>query len=175
VLAGASAVVDFGTLPSTGGAGEITLGVLIDVVRLEVSYADWLAQDAAHSSGGALEGAHIQLLDASGRVCFRARPVARLEVDPCLGGAFVFAASDGFGPAGAFEPFQRSGTWGALEADLLASWRLFGPLALRGAFGLRAPLTRPSFTIDSPGGEVFLHRPAAGEGRVSLGLEVIFP
>jgi hypothetical protein len=180
----ASGAGDLGTLPSIGGSGEVALGALFGPIRGELAGAAWFVQDATNAvRPGVLEGAHIHLLDFRLRGCFRGRLGARFELDPCVGAAIVHASSDGFASgngSATFAPAQNSGTWGDLQADALAAWQLFGPVALRASIGIWIPLARPSFVVDvgplgSPSGEVFLHEAAPVGARTTLGVEARFP
>jgi hypothetical protein len=169
VLVAATGVGETGTLPSPSVGGEISLGVLFGPVRGEISGTDWFAQDATAASS---QGTHIHLLEGAFRGCFRGRFGDRFEMDPCAGAALVFASSNGFGED---QKFERSSNWGSVNADLLSSWRIAGPLALRATLGLGVPLARPSFILLDPQGQTFLHRAYWIAGRGSLGLEVRFP
>ena len=169
VLVATSVVGESGTLPSASLGGQISLGFLLGPVRAEISGADWFAQDATALSG---QGTRIHLVDGALRGCFRGRLTDRFEIDPCAGAALVLASSDGFGED---TKFERSSSWGSLNADLLAVWRIAGPLALRATLGLGIPLARPSFVLLDPQGQTFLHRASFIAGRGSFGLEVRFP
>jgi hypothetical protein len=177
----ASGAGDLGTLPGVGASGEIAVGALFGPIRAELAGADWLAQDAIKPvRPGTLEGAHIHLLDARLRGCFRGRFTSRFELDPCLGAAILSASSEGLGSAPTFTPLQKSGAWGDLQVDALAAWRLFGPLALRASVGIWIPLARPSFVVDlqspgAPAGEFVLHRAEPVGARATLGVEARFP
>jgi hypothetical protein len=169
VLVAAAGVGETGTLPSPSVGGEISLGVLFGPVRGEISGTDWFSQDATANTG---QGTHIHLLDGALRGCFRGRFGDRFEMDPCAGAALVLASSNGFGED---KSFERSSSWSTLDADLLSSWRIAGPLALRASLGFGVPLARPSFILLDPQGQTFLHRAYWIAGRGTLGLEVRFP
>jgi hypothetical protein len=176
----ASGAGDVGTLPSAGASGEIAIGALLGPIRAEVAGADWVTQDATGLiRPGTLDGAHIHLFDARIRGCFRGRLGQRFELDPCLGAAILTASSYGFGSP-PFAPRPGSGAWGDLQADVLAAWSLFGPLALRASVGVWIALAQPPFVVDlqtqgEPAGEVLLHKTSPVGARTTLGLEVRFP
>jgi hypothetical protein len=180
----ASGAGDLGTLPSVAESGEVAFGALFGPIRGEIAGAAWLAQDATQAvHPNVFEGAHIHLLDARLRGCFRGRFGQRFELDPCVGAAVVSATSDGFAfgsGSATFTPAHNSGVWGDLQADALAVWRVFGPMALRASIGIWIPLARPSFVVDlsqsgAPSGEVFLHQAAPVGARTTLGVEARFP
>jgi hypothetical protein len=171
ITATASGAGEIGSLPSTSVGGEVSIGVLLGPVRGEISAADWFAQDAGAPAAPG-QGTRIHLLDGALRGCFRVRLGDKFEVDPCGGATLVFASSSGFGED---VKFEESSSWTTLDAGLLSSWRIAGPLALRATLGLGVPLTRPSFVLLDPQGETFLHRTSVVVGRASLGLEVRFP
>ncbi|MGH7286071.1 MAG: hypothetical protein ACRELY_31505 [Polyangiaceae bacterium] len=159
-----------GVLPSAGFAGELSLGVLAGPLRVELAGADWISEDATAPSG---EGTHIHLYETALDGCYRGKLGERLELDPCAGGAIFFASSDGFGES---QTFQRTSSWGSLEAELLTALRIAGPLALRGSLGLGVPLTRPPFVLLQPGGgDVALHRVSLVTAQATIGLEARFP
>jgi hypothetical protein len=168
---------DLGTMPSPALAPQATVGLLFGPVRAELSGDDWGPQNAT-PAGDASEGAHLHLYDATLRGCFRWRFASRLELDPCVGAGLVYATSDGFTTRSdpTFTPYQSSGAWMTADGDLLAAWRLFGPIALRASVGAGAPLARPPFVVlRQQGPPKFLHESAAVIGRASLGLEARFP
>jgi hypothetical protein len=162
---------DRGTLPSTGAAAELTVGATLGVVRAEASGSAWLAQDAMRSAS---EGTHLHVIEAAFRGCWRAIARERFEIDPCLGAAVAHVSSDGFGET---RPYQRDAWWWMARGDLLATWTLFEPVALRALVGVAAPLPRRSVVILDPqsGGAVPIHEPAVVAGRAALGVEVHFP
>ena len=165
-----SGVGALGVLPSTGIAGELSAGVLIGPLRVEIAGSDWIPQDAIAPAGG--EGTHIHLYDGALRGCYRGRFGTSFEIDPCAGGEITFASSDGFGES---QTFQRSSSWGSLRAEALSSIKIVGPLALRGSLGLGVPITRPPFVLLGPGGSIELHRVSVVTAQATLGLEARFP
>jgi hypothetical protein len=175
VAAGAAA--DRGTLPSIGVAGEFAAGLLFGPLRVEISGADWFTQRATTTILNVSEGTDIHLLEGALRGCFRWLPGPSLELAPCLGGAMFFASGDGFGTTTRFQPQHFSGQWGAVQAEVLGVWRLFGPIALRGSAGLGIPLARPPIVIDvvNPPEEVSLHRTDSVFESATLGVEARFP
>jgi hypothetical protein len=79
----------------------------------------------------------------------------------------------GFGET---QTYQRDTWWWMARGDLLASWTLLGPFALRALLGVAVPLARPPVVIlDSQGGTIQLHQPSRVAGRAALGIEVHFP
>jgi hypothetical protein len=179
LIVAAGGLGEVGTLPSIGGGLEITLGAFFGPVRVEVLGADWLRQDLTQPVRGTIEGTHVHLMDGAMRGCFRGRLGARLEVDPCVGAALVFATSEGFGGGAAFTPFTRSSWWSALQADALAVWRVAGPLGLRLSVGAGVPLVRPSFVLQRRMGDTLLdtvlYEAAPVAVRATFGLEARFP
>jgi hypothetical protein len=168
-LAAASGRVDLGLLPSVAGGAEITLGGSWGPVRGELGGSYWFAQDAVGPQGGT----HILLVEGALRACVRALRAARLELSPCAGGGIVHASSDGFGLAPSYTITRN---WGTVGGDLLGTWTVSGPFALRASVGFVAPLVRPAFVVLDPNHEeIPLHRAAAMAGRASLGAEVRFP
>jgi hypothetical protein len=174
-------VADSATLPSPAVGGELVLAGLLGPLRVEVSGADWLTQHATQNVLGESEGASIHLWEAAARGCYRWRLGAGLELSPCLGGAMFFATGDGIGGTPARFQGRHFSTidWGAAQGDVLAVWRLFGPLALRASLGVVIPPAAPRFLVDllDPQGqvtEVTLHTPRVS-GRASLAVEARFP
>jgi hypothetical protein len=169
---------DSATLPSPAVAGEIALAGLFGPFRVEVSGADWFTQHATQTFEGESEGATIHLFDAAARGCVRWRLGAAVEVAPCLGAAIFFASVDGFGgTSGRFTANHfPSVHWGAMQGDVLATWRFFGPLSLRASVGVGVPLAPPHFLVEvlNPPGDVALHTPVTS-GRAALGVEARFP
>jgi hypothetical protein len=173
------AAADSATLPSPAVAGEITIAGLLGPVRVEVSGADWVTQHATQAVRNESEGMTIHLFDVAAHACFRWRPRAELEVSPCLGAAIFFATGDGFAPGtpAQFQPQHFSRVdWSAMQGDVLAVWRIYGPVALRASLGVGIPLAPPQFRVDlsNPSGEVPLHTPAPS-ARAALGVEARFP
>lgn len=176
-LVAASAAFELGSLPSAAFGGELAVGTLLGPVRLELTGADWVAQDATQTVHGSSEGARIHLIDVTLAGCFRGRIGRRFEADPCLGGAVIFASSDGHGPAPEFSARHESSSWGGVRAELVAAWSLVGPFALRASVGAGVPFVRRRFVIilKPPQSDVVLHRPSAATVRASVGLEARFP
>jgi hypothetical protein len=171
---------DLGTLSSPGVAGEIALAGFLGPLRLEISGADWVTQRATGSVNGESEGTTIHLFDAAARGCYGWRLGGGLEVSPCLGATHFFATGDGFGAPPSFQAKHFSIIdWTAVQGDLLGTWRLYGPLALRASLGVGIPLAPPQFEIQvdhppSPPSDVVLRTPGVS-GRAALGVEARFP
>jgi hypothetical protein len=178
VVVAASGAADVNTLPSLAGGVEATLGALLGPVRVEVSGTDWATQGASKPvQGGATDQTTLHVLDATLRGCFRGRLGERFELDPCLGGGFVYASSVGVASS-TFQAFEKSGIWAALRGDVIAAWRLIGPLALRASLGVGVPLSPPAFValpVDPSQSPVILHQPASFFGRAAVGVEARFP
>jgi hypothetical protein len=168
---------DSSTLPSPSVAGEIALAGFVGPLRLEVSGADWSTEDATGAvPGETTVGIHIHLFDTAARGCYRWRLGGGFELSPCLGAAVFFATGDGFGGMqGRFTAKHFSAQdWVAAQGDVLGTWRLFGPLALRASVGVLIPPAPPHFEIQVPQNDVVLHTPAVS-GRAALGVEARFP
>jgi len=119
------------------------------------------------------QGARVHWFEAALRGCFRGRLGARFEVDPCLGGGLAWASSYGIGEDTHYTP---GATWAVGVADLLASWNVAGPLAVRASVGMAAAFAPPNFVvIDATGAPRSIHQAAPVEGTGTLGLEVRFP
>jgi hypothetical protein len=186
VIVAASGVGDVGTLPSSAAAAEITVGALFGPLRAELSAADWATQGVTDADRPN-EGTSIHLIEGALRGCFRGRLAERLEVDPCVGAVLVDASSNGFrsgsGSASGgstFEPHQDSSLWSAMRGDVLAVWRLVGPLHVRASAGIDVHFARPRFVLlvqqpGQPQGTDVLHQPPLLTGRGTLGIEVRFP
>jgi hypothetical protein len=161
--------LDLGLLPSAAGGADVTLGASWGPLRGELSGTYWFPQDAP----GPVGGTHILLVEGAFRVCVRAFRGARVELLPCAGAGIVHASSDGFGLA---PSYRATSDWGIVGGDVLGTWAMFGPLALRASIGVEVPLVRPAFVLLDPNqAEVQLHRAAVVSGRASLGAEVHFP
>jgi hypothetical protein len=168
-IAAASGQVDLGTLPSASGGVGITLGAAWGPFRAEVTGSDWASQDARGASGGA----NLHLLEGEFRACVRVLRGSGLELFPCLGAGVVRASSDGFGLT---PTYQMTRSWGSVGGDVLGTFALLGPIALRASIGVVAPVVRPPFVvIDPQGRELPFHQAAAVSGRASFGAEVRFP
>jgi hypothetical protein len=167
-------VADLGTLPSAAPGVQVTVGALFGPVRAEVSGIYWGGQDASYDVTN--EGTNIHLLEGTLHGCFRWRPVVRFEVDPCLGAGLVYATSDGFGGATTFDAYKRWSYWADALGDVLAVWRVLGPVGLRASLGGAVPLARPPFVVLlRQGSSVPLHQANVVSGRVTLGVEAHFP
>jgi hypothetical protein len=169
-LVAMSAQGDLGSLPSVGASGELAAGVTWRWIRVEGLGSLWAVQDANRSAS---EGAHLQRIEAGLRGCWRGLVGSSLEVDPCLGARLTQVSSQGFGET---TRYQRD-AWGwSLDGDVLATWTLVGPVALRAMLGVAVPLTRPPVVIvDSQGGTIQLLQSSVVAGRAALGVEVRFP
>jgi hypothetical protein len=168
-LVAASGQLDRGMLPSTAGSVTVTLGGLWGPLRAELSGSYWLPQDARATAGGT----HILLLEGSVRACWRALRGSTLELAPCFAAGVVHAASDGFGLT---PTYQLTSDWGTIGGDLLGTWTMAGPFALRASIGAAVPLVRPQFVvIDAERREIPFHQANAVSGRASFGAEVRFP
>jgi hypothetical protein len=178
VLVAASGAGDFGTLNAVEPGVELALGALLGPLRFELSGTYWAAQAVSDPEHPA-DGTTIHWLEGGLRGCFRGRLSDRLELDPCLGAALVYASSDGFGPTTTFTAYQATPVWGALRADALAAWRLVGPLGLRASAGIDVPLAPPTFVVDvTQQGQTTRDRllqPSPIAARATLGVEVRFP
>ncbi len=173
VLVAVSAAGNVGMLPTAGPGGQVAVGVLVGPLRLEVAGEDWLVQPVNGSGPLSGQGARVHWLDAVLRGCFRGRIGARFEVDPCLGGGVAWASSYGTGEQTDYTP---SATWGVAVADVLASWRVAGPLALRASVGIAVPFAPPRFVIIDPTQTPQrIQQAAPVQGTGTLGLEVRFP
>ena len=161
---------DLGSLPSVAASGELAAGVTERWIRVEALGSLWALQDANRSAS---EGAHLQRIEAGLRGCWRGIARGSVEADPCLGARLTHLSSQGFGETTAY---QRD-AWGwSLDGDVLATWTLIGPLALRGMLGIALPLTRPPVVlVDSQGRTIQIQQSSAVAGRAALGLEVRFP
>ncbi|HEX8791818.1 MAG TPA: hypothetical protein VF765_12780 [Polyangiaceae bacterium] len=172
-----SGMGDVGTLQSPGGGVQVALGALIGPLRFELSGDYWGTQDI--SGKGPLQdavGAKVHLLDAGLRACFRWRLDPRFELDPCLGAGLVLATSDGYPASSTFQPAHNSGDWMTLHADLLAAWRLAGPLSLRATVGVEAPLAHPTFVVtNDTNASKPLYTVGDVGGTATLGVEAHFP
>jgi hypothetical protein len=168
-LVAISAQGDLGSLPTVAPSGELAVGVTQDRIRVEALGSLWAVQNANRTAS---EGAHLQRIEAGLRGCWRAFVGSSLEADPCLGARLTQLSSQGFGET---TTYQRDAWAWSLDADVLATWTLVGPLALRGMLGIAVPLTRPPVVVDSQAGTTQLQQSAVVAGRVALGLEVRFP
>jgi hypothetical protein len=165
-----TAQADLGTLPSAAPGVEITAGALFGPLRVEASGSFWAVEDATRSAS---EGTHLQLMDGSLRGCWRGAVAPKLEIDPCLGAGVAHLSSDGFGET---SPYRRDAWWASMQAGLLGTWTVAGPVSLRALVGATVPLARPAVVIlDSQGGAVPLFRLSAVALRAGLGLELHFP
>lgn len=169
VVASVSAVGDTATLPKPAIGGEASAGILYGRLRVEAAFEDSLLQ---HANATPSEGTAIHVFGGSLRGCYRAELTAAWDLDPCATAGLVFATSEGFGES---VPFDRSSSWGRVGAELFTTYRIAGPLALRGGIGIAAPLARPPFVLVEPSGNVPLHRAAVVTGTASFGLEARFP
>lgn len=160
---------DLGTLPTVGWATGLTLGAALTHFRVEASASLWLPQDVSRTTS---EGTHLQLVEGDARGCWRGLITRSFEADPCAGAALLSVSSDGFGET---KPYHQQVFWGAVDADVLATWTIFEPLALRALVGVSVPLARPTVSVDDAGtSEPFFRGPPV-TGRASLGLQVHFP
>lgn len=173
-----SGIGDVGTLQSLAGGAELALGALVGPLRFELAGDYWVSQDQQQPVNGTTDGAKVQLLDAALRACFRGRLHERFELDPCVGGAFVHASSEGYTHGSpTFQPQPGSGDWAVLRGDALAVWRILGPFALRASVGVEVQPTTPPFYVDlqQQGTQRTLYQPKEVAGRATLGVEAHFP
>lgn len=162
---------DLGTLPRVAAAPGLTVGLTYEHFRGEVSGNLWFAQDATTPNGSS-EGSQLQLLDLATRGCWR-EVVASIEIAPCLGAGVVHLSSNGFG-----ETFPQEGDewWVTARADLIATWTIAEPLAIRVLAGAVLPFARNAIDlVNSTGDTVQLHRPALISGQIAIGVEAHFP
>jgi hypothetical protein len=161
---------DVGTLPRAGYAVEITVGAVGGRFRAEASGSAWAGEDVTTNAS---EGTHLHLFDGTIRGCWRGWVGRTIELDPCLGVGAVHASSDGFGET---TPFRRDGWWSIARGDLLLSWVVVGPVALRAMVGVVVPIARPAVVILNPeGGAAPVAETSPVALRGALGLEVKFP
>jgi hypothetical protein len=173
VVVAVSAAGNVGMLPGAGLGGQVAVGVLVGPLRLEVAGEDWLVQKINGSGPLANQGARVHWLDVAARGCFRGRLGSRFELDPCLGGGLAWASSSGVGED---TPYTPGATWGVAVADVLASWRVAGPLALRASVGMAVPFARPNFVVANGAVQPpSIDKAAPVQGTGTLGLEVRFP
>ncbi|HEY8090079.1 MAG TPA: hypothetical protein VIF09_19595 [Polyangiaceae bacterium] len=164
------AQADLGTLPSAALSGVLSAGIDVGRVHVEASGTAWMSQDATRAG---TEGAHLHLLETALLGCWRGVLRPDLEVDPCGGAALAHLTSDGFGET---TPESASTWWGSAQAEVLARWRVAGPLALRASASASVPFSRPYVVIlDTLSGTYDLHRPGVVAGRANLGVEAHFP
>jgi hypothetical protein len=180
----ASGAGNFGTLNVLEPGVEIAAGALIGPLRFELSGAYWAMHGITDPQLQYAAGTTIFLLDGAVRGCFRGRLAERFELDPCLAAALVYGNSSGFnsglGASSAFKAEQNDGAWFAMRAELLAVWRLVGPIGLRASAGVEWTPAPPNFVLDRQlngvqTGSDTLYGASAIAGRGTLGVEVRFP
>ncbi|MEO7111358.1 MAG: hypothetical protein ABI183_13040 [Polyangiaceae bacterium] len=161
---------DLGTLPHAGVAPGITIGMMFEIFRAEISGNTWFTQDARSPLSNS-EGSHLQLLDLAARGCFRI-PFRSIEIAPCLGAGLVHLSIAGFGET---FPEQTDDWWLTARVDLVATWTIVDPIAIRALVGAVAPFQRDAVDFeDSQGDRVELHRPALISGQAAIGVEAHF-
>lgn len=166
-----SAAVDVGTLPAAAVGAD--LGIALSVARLRFELgAGYYAPQSTTLPDRSAEGGDFTLFAVSARGCYLAE-LGAIELGPCAAGRFLRVGAAAFGTAAAFD---RAVTWGALGAEVLASWHVTKRLALDLRLGGLAPLRRPSFVVSSAttGTELPVHRPASLTFVGLLGGEVRF-
>jgi hypothetical protein len=151
-------------LPAAGAGGALALEVASSM-RFELHGAYHVPQSSV-LAGTAL-GARFELVTFGARAC-RVSRVGMLQLGPCLGAEFYYAAATAFGG----KP-SRSGSaiwWGPALA-LLSRLRISERVAVYIALEAVAPFARPRFNFSDAGD---LHRVAAVAAQVVLAPEVHF-
>jgi hypothetical protein len=185
----ASGAGNYGTLNVVEPGVEIAGGAVFGPLRIELSGAYWASHGISDPNPNAPPAsASILLLDGALRGCFRGRFTERFELDPCLAPAIVYGSSQGVGSSAGstttvsttFTPEHHDGEWFAMRAELLAVWRLFGPIGLRASAGIDWTPNPPRFVLDTqqngaPQGPDTLYGASTIAGRGTLGVEVRFP
>jgi len=99
-------------------------------------------------------------------VCFRADLVA-WTLSPC---AQLELGATWLRTSGIESPSQARDLWFAVGGEARAQWWVHPRWSLDLGVGLSVPLRRPTFTIDTQGGAVPLHRASSAGLRVSVGV-----
>jgi hypothetical protein len=159
---GAAFILDSGALPGiTGGLG-VELAVDWGRLRFALEPRVFLPRGAAFAAGRASLG----LAELRAATCLEAE-LGPLAVGPCLG----VAPGISWGEAkGLSDGHSAVGGWLAVEALMVATFRLDERIGLRVEAGLARPLLAPEFTI----GQATLHRTAGLLFRSALGLSLLF-
>jgi len=167
--AGASGLVDFGTLPAPAVGGALGLAASVRRFRTDVSFGVFPARTYAVSSAADV-GAEMSSWSAAGTFAY-VTPIGFTEL-ALGGGAEVTHLSAVATRANApFSGVPGSATWLAPRVGAGITVPIFAPLFLRLDADAVVPLRRPAFVVD-PLGTVY--RPAAVGGRFGAGVEMQF-
>lgn len=167
LVAGASVLVDVGSLPSVSPGLELHAGWPPSWWRAEVVVLALAPAKGTVAMISPPQGADVWLLQLGGRVC-GAWGSARFEAGPCAGMQAGWLFADGFGAARTANATGQTanaslGARGAVHLSRLVSAQVRAELV--------APLDRPTVVIDNAGG---VFRPSAEAFRGSLEVEIAF-
>lgn len=166
-FAGATAVADWGTLPTSSLGAELRASVTQYIWSLGLGGTAWIP-----SRGSSRElpeaGGKFTLLESRAYGCVGASSRVRIQGQFCVGPSLLHMHATGYGVS---EPGSASTTWLAAAAEGAALIPLTHEFGWRIALEALAPMARPTFAIRDVG---TIYRPKALAFRGSIGFEVLF-
>jgi hypothetical protein len=164
-VTGAFVTLETSALPAVAPGFGLSLGLLAEPLRVELSGAYFLSQRADLGETGA--GGDIALAIGGAHVCLSllVRPV---DLGPCLGLEAGALLGSGFGVSGARSDLSP---WLAPQAGLRVAFAFTSHLGAGLRAGALVPLLRERFLL----GDLELYRPPPVTARVELGIEVRWP
>jgi hypothetical protein len=168
-VAGASGLVDFGTLPDTAFGVAVGLAAGVGHLRSEVALNLFPSRTYTFPSTDGF-GAQMNLWAPAGNVAYVTN-IGRTEL--AMGGGAQVSYLDATGVKGAAPSLAYSGSvrWPALHAGAMLTTPVVGPVFLRFDADAVAPLRRPTLRIDPIG---VVYQPSLLAGRVGAGVEAQF-
>jgi hypothetical protein len=171
LLVNAAAIVDTGGVPSLSPG--VAVGVAWRRAPVEIGVGVTSVEGECATVPGSTSGASVSLAAASAGVCLVVPIGDRIVAGPCAGGAVERLSANGFGPSGAFASSQPVVVTPAAFGEAELEWSPTSVLAVRASARAMAPLSRPQFVVQGPGGGN-AYRPAPVDLEPSLGVVVRF-
>jgi hypothetical protein len=169
LAAGASAVLDVGTLPKAAPGVTARLAAVpraFSALRLEIGASLFL--DEATTSPPARSGTFsLRAFDAGGCIV---TPTRSLEWGACAGAEVAWLAATGLHES---VPSHGEAAWPVLRARATVAYSWSSACAIRAEVGGGVDLSRPEF-VSAGAGQGLIYQPARYTARGALGFEVRF-